>query len=288
MSSPDEPESPPERQAPEGSVCRAHPEIPAVATCPRCGNHACMVCWHPSVDRCDTCLKRDPSEAAPPLPWEQPTLSFPARLLGTIATALSPVKSAPAFGRDELQPALSFWLLTFVPLSLLSGVIPYTKTMEFSGPFVIKLQGTPLPDQAAIVMDVLQASLIGFALCLLQWVVFAAPYVSLARAYSDPRRRNVPLRTMLYRGFLIPAQQVIFMLLAWAFVARGAPEAQVAFLMLLSLVPLVLLLWTMWSAARLGAGVGPLMSFVVVVVPVTLWQYAQPALAKLLTHLKIV
>lgn len=288
MSTSDDPESTPDRDAPEGSACSAHPEIPAVATCPRCGNHACMVCWHASVDRCDTCLKRDPSEAAPPLPWEQPALSFPARLLGTLATALTPVKSAPAFGRDELQPALSFALITFAPLALLAGVIPYTKTMEFSGPFVIKLQGTPLPDHAAIVTDVVRASLIGFALCLLQWAVFTAPYVSLARAYGDPRRRNVALRTMLYRGFLIPAQQVIFMLLAWAFVARGAPEAQVAFLMLVSLIPLVLLMSTMWSAARLGVALGPLMSFVVVAVPITLWQYMQPALLKLLTYLKIV
>lgn len=269
-------------------MCRVHSDLPAVATCPRCGNHACMMCWHASVDRCDTCLKRDPSEAAPPLPWEQPGLGFAARLLGTIGTAFSPVKSAPAFGRDELVPALTFALITFVPLSLIAGVIPYTKTMEFSGPFVIKLQGTPLPDQAAIVLDVLRASVIGFALCLLQWAVFAAPYVSLARAYGDPRRRNVPLRTMLYRGFLIPAQQVIFFLLAWAFVARGAPEAQVAFLMLVSLVLLVLLLWTMWSAARLGVALGPLMSFLVVAVPITLWQYMQPALLKLLTYLKIV
>lgn len=277
------PKTPQDRSAPEGSFCRAHPETPAIATCPRCGDYACMVCWQPAVDRCDTCLLRDPTEAAPPLPWEQPELNFFQRLFGTLATAWQPVRSAPAFGRDELAPALTFALLTFIPLSLVAGVIPYTKTLLFSAPFKITLQGTPLPDQAAIVVDVLRASAIGFAQALAQWLVFTAPYASLVRAYGDPKRRNVPLRAMLYRGFLMPTQQVIFMLLAWALIHEGSSAPQAAFLVLLSLLPLILLLSTMWSAARLGGGLGPMVSFLVVIIPVTLWQYVGPLLATVLS-----
>jgi hypothetical protein len=240
------------------------------------------VCWQPAVDRCDSCLRRDPSEAAPPLPWEQPERSFVARLFGTIATSWSPVRSAPAFGRNEIAPALVFFALTFLPLSLICGIIPFTKTMLFSAPFKVVLQGTPTPDQNAILLDVLRASGIGFVQTAAQWLVFSAPYVSLVRSYGDPRRRNVPLRTMLYRAFLMPAQQVIFMLLAWAMVNEGSTAPQAAFLMLLSLIPLVLLLSTMWAAARLGSGLGPFVSFLVVIVPVTLWQFVGPLLGQLL------
>jgi len=281
MSSPD-PKHPEDRSAPEGSLCREHPETPAVATCPRCGDYACLVCWHPAVDRCDGCLKRDPTEAAPPIPWERSDISFAQRLFATIATARNPVRTAPAMARDDVMPALRFALLTFVPLALIVGVIPYTKTLLFSAPFKITLQGTPLPDQHTIVIDVLRASGIGFGASLLQWLVFATPYVSLVRAYGDPERRAAPLRAMLYRAFLLPLQQVIFYALAWVMLNEASTAPQAGFLMLLSLVPLVLLLSTMWSAARLGSGVGPVVSFVVVLIPVTLWQYVGPLVEQVL------
>lgn len=277
------PKEPLDRSAPEGSACRAHPETPAVATCPRCGDYACLVCWQPAVDRCDACLKRDPTEAAPPIPWELPELGFSARMLRTLATAMSPVRTAPAMGRDEVGPALWFALLTFVPLALLVGVIPFTKTLMFAGPFKITLQGSPDPN--AIVIDVLRASAIGFVASLTQWLVFATPYVSLVRAYSDPKRRNVPMRAMLYRAFLLPLQQVIFFGLAWAMLNESSNASQAAFLMLPSLVPLVLMLSTMWSVARLGSALGPILSFVVVIVPVTLAQFVGPLVEQLLLKL---
>lgn len=276
-----EPQQPLDRSAPEGSFCRAHPETPAIATCPRCGDYACLMCWQPVVDRCDTCLQRDPTEAAPPIPWEQPELSGLQRFARTIATAWSPVRTAPAMGRDEVGPALRFALLTFVPLALLSGVIPYTKTLLFSGPFKITLQGTPLPDQTAIAIDVARASMLGLVSSLALWLVYTTPYVSLVRAYGNPKRRNVPLRAMLYRGFLLPAQQLVLMALVWALWNEGSNPAQAGLLMMVSVVPLILMLVTMWFSARLGSGVGPMMSFVVVIVPFTLWQWVGPLLGQI-------
>jgi hypothetical protein len=184
--------------------------------------------------------------------------------------------------RDGVAPALQFGLLTFLPLALIVGIVPYTKTLLFSAPFKITLQGTPMPDQAAIVIDVLRAIAIGFAVSVAQWLVIAAPYVSLVRAYGEPKRRSVPLRAMLYRAFLLPLQQVSFYALAWVMLNEASTAPQAGFLMVLSLVPLVLMLSTMWSAARLGSGLGPVVSFVVVIIPLTLWQYVGPLIEKLL------
>lgn len=278
----EEPQKSSDRNAPDGSLCRAHPETPAVATCPRCGDYACLVCWQPAVDRCDSCLKRDPTEAAPPIPWERSDIGVAHRLFATIATARNPVRSAPAMARDEVMPALRFALLTFVPLALVAGVIPYTKTLLFSGPFQISLQGTPPPDQAAITIDVLRAVAIGFGASLANWLVLSTPYVSLVRAYGDPKRRSVPLRAMLYRAFLLPLQQLIFFTLAWAMLNATSTPPQAGFVALLSLVPVALLLFSMWSAARLGSGLGPVVSFLVVIVPFTLWNYVEPLVVKLL------
>jgi hypothetical protein len=153
----------------------------------------------------------------------------------------------------------------------------------FSAPFKITLQGTPLPDQNAIMLDVVRAIGIGLGASLLQWLVFAAPYVSLVRAYGDPKRRAVPLRAMLYRAFLLPSQQVLFYALAWAVLNETSTAPQAGLLMLISLVPLILIMSTMWSAARLGGGLGPVVSFLVVIIPVTLWQYVGPLVEKLLS-----
>src|ERR1700753_3302047 len=110
--------------APEGAVCAEHHDRPASFTCPRCGNYACMFCWHAVAERCDSCLKRDPAAAAPPLPWETREGSLLTRFFGTLVSALHPVHSAPAFARPGLRRALGFFALSAVPLAALAGVIP--------------------------------------------------------------------------------------------------------------------------------------------------------------------
>ncbi|MBZ0120391.1 MAG: hypothetical protein K8H88_25590, partial [Sandaracinaceae bacterium] len=74
---------------PEGASCAEHPERPAAVICPRCGNYACLACWHMTVRRCHACLMRDPAAAAPPIPWETQSNVF-ARFFGTLATAVRP------------------------------------------------------------------------------------------------------------------------------------------------------------------------------------------------------
>jgi hypothetical protein len=53
-----------------GPFCAVHPEVPATAACPRCGNFVCAGCWvriPGQADLCPACAARTPHEL---LPWD--------------------------------------------------------------------------------------------------------------------------------------------------------------------------------------------------------------------------
>jgi hypothetical protein len=270
----------PDHRAPDGAHCAEHPDRAAHFTCPRCGSYACLPCWHPSVSRCQQCLNRDPTEAAPPLPWEREGVSLPVRFFATLATALRPVRSAPAFAHDNVPAALRFLLLSVLPLALLAGVIPHTRTLLFEGDFRVKLVGHP--SSVGIALDVARAGLVEVGLTAVQLGCLLLPFLSLVRAYAHPQRKHAALRVLCYRMWLLPAALLFFYLAVWALPTPDPALLQqtppMGWLLVLSvrLLGTVLLILAMSATARLACGLGPWMSMVVVMVPVMLLLLVEP------------
>ena len=262
--------------APPGSVCAEHPERPATFTCPRCGNYACLFCWHAIAERCDTCLKRDPAAAAPALPWETQQGTGVSRFLRTLSSAFQPVQTAPAFARPGLRPALLFFALSALPMAALAGVIPRTKTLMFGSAFKIIVQGHP--SSTAIALDVAYAMAVQLLSFGIDFAALALPYTSLLRAYAAPDRSDAGLRVLFYRSWLAPFATLCLYLLAWMLPSEPSPEepARIYQLLLVGQLMLnILLLSAMRATARLACGIGALLSFVVVAIPLVVWTFAQ-------------
>lgn len=268
-------------------MCHLHPDRPALATCPVCGRGACIVCWHDVFDRCESCLRRDPTAVAPPVPWENPAGGGALRrMVDTLVTAVRPRITSPAFARAEVAPALRFALLTAVPLALLRGIIPYTHTLTFGPELAVIAQGDP--STVAVALDVLRAMGISLLVTGVGWCALALPYIHLAKAYGGPVARPATLRVMLYRAWLLPMSSqwatVPGLLLSFARWGLPADPSKVSLFIvgLADLLPLILLLFAMRSSARFAAGTGAVASFLVTVLPFVLLFVAQGLLAELL------
>jgi hypothetical protein len=236
-----------------------------------------MSCWHPSVQRCERCMLEDPAAAAPPIPFERSELSAAKRYFATLATALSPIRSAPAFASNDVRRALRFALLTMLPFALLAGVIPYTRTLQFEH-LAVTLLGAP--SELEIGLDVVRAMLVEGGLTALRFGCLFLPFVTLVRAYAPAERRNAAILAMLYRGWLLPAGQLFSYLVLWTLPPEAAnmvePPALWFLVLTITLVTRVLMMMTMGATARLACGLGPLMAFVVVIVPVMLQLLVDP------------
>ena len=266
----------PDHSAPEGAVCAEHAGRPAAFTCPRCGNYACIFCWHALSERCDACLKRDPAAAAPPIAWESHAGNVASRYLATLGSAFRPTRSAPAFARIEVSPALTFFLLSALPMAALAGVIPHTKTLMFGSSFAITIQGHP--SDAEIALDVVRAMGIQLAIFAAEFAALALPFTSLVRAYAEEAKRPAALRTLLYRGWLLPGASLLFFLGLWMLPPGPAPEMAsplISFVLMAQLTLNALLLLSMRASARLACGIAPLLSYTVVVVPLIIWMIVQ-------------
>lgn len=286
-----EPLDPLDRRAPEGMVCARHPDRPALARCPLCGRGACIVCWHDPFDRCESCLRDEPGAAAPPVPWEDPHGGGAIRrVVDTMVTALRPTATAPSFARPEVAPAVRFALLTALPLALLRGVVPYTHTLMFGDAFGVVVRGSP--GAAGIALDVARSMGISLLVVAVAWASLVLPYVSLAGAYGGPGARAAAMRVLLYRAWLVaiggltvtsPAGfGLLFSIAAWALPAPASQGAMIAVQLVDTVVPLMLLLFTMRAGARFGAGTGALASFVVTLVPFVLMLVLQGLLFDLI------
>lgn len=270
-------QEPPIETPPEGASCSEHTDRPALAVCPRCGGYVCLACWHHPIRRCHACLMRDPAAAAPPIPWEEPSRSFAVRFFATIASAFRPLATAPAFARGDAASARSFLMLSFVPLALLSAIVPFTHTLLFGPLFHVRVVGGA--DTTSIALDVARAAGIGLLSCSAQIVALALPYVSLTRAYAGQGHPAAPVRAVLYRAFLIPLGEVLFSLVLWG-APENAPGELVVFARLLQVIPLVLLFASLRATARMGAGAGPIASVVVTMVPFAAMVVVQGWLAE--------
>lgn len=268
-----EPQSP--HRAPPGAVCAEHHERPAAFTCPRCGNYTCIFCWHPIAERCDTCLKRDPAAAAPALPWETQQGSELTRFFRTLGGSFRPLHTAPAFARPGAKRAIRFFLLTAVPLAALAGIIPRTKTLLF-GNFSVILQGHPSTGE--IVLDVATAMGMQLLASSVEFAALALPYVSLTHAYAPPERHAAAVRVLLYRTWLSPFATLLMNVAAWLLPSSGGTEDLPRFMEPFAIAHMLLhllLLSSMRATVRLACGVGPLLSYVIVIISLVVCALVQ-------------
>ncbi len=255
---------------PEGASCAQHPEREAFVTCPRCGSYCCIACWHNSMRRCHYCLLREPG---PPVPWEDRARGIASRFAGTVADAFRPTLSAPKFATSSVGSAISFFALTFVPVALASGIIPYTRTLLF-GAGGVQLVGNPSTNEIAI--DVARAAGLGLLVEAAKILCLAVPYHSLSRAYATRGHPPAALSAMLYRGWLVPLVPLLLGLLTWPLPVDAGESASLMIVSMGSLVPLLVLLSSMLATARMASGVGPIAALIVVLVPFVVMMVGIP------------
>jgi hypothetical protein len=246
-----------------------------------------MTCWHPSVTRCQRCMLENPAEAAEPIAWERRELSPQRRFFGTLGSAFRPMRSAPAFAGGDVRSAWRFALLTIVPAALLGGIVPHTRTLLFEG---LSIEVLGKVTSFEIAFDVVRAMLVELLLSCVRIGCLFFPYVSLVRAYGPAERHLAAARALLYRGWLLPTSMLFSYLAIWMLppadqVAMGEAPALWFFIAGVDLTSRVLLMMTMGATARLACGMGPWISFVVVIIPVTLQLVVEQVVPGLVTQL---
>jgi hypothetical protein len=171
--------------------------------------------------------------------------------------------------------ALRFFLLTAVPLAALSGIIPHTKTLLFGNAAII-VQGHPTTIEIAL--DVLRAMGMQLGTFSVELAAIALPYVSLTRAYAPAERHAAAARVLLYRSWLSPFATMFINIASWILPSSGGSDGFPKFFepfaighMLLNL----LLLSSLRATLRLACGIGPLLSYVIVIVSVIVWALVQ-------------
>jgi hypothetical protein len=247
---------------PEGARCAEHPDRPATYRCPGCGRNVCSFCWNDDVSHCRTCGESGPREKASAVPFEDTSRSLPSRIVSTFAAAFRPQENALGFARCRPAFALRFLLISALPLSLISGVIPNTKTLLFGPGLHVNLVGTPA--DLDIVVDVLRAMVFQLLFDGLLLAALVFPFVSLARSYGRPQCASSAIGTMFYRYWLVPAAMAGSYISFWI-----SPDEKIAAVagFVISILALYFLIRAMWSTARIPCAVGPLWSIAVVGVP---------------------
>lgn len=281
--------------SPEGTTCRSHEARPALCVCPRCRANICAFCFIAEYRRCHRCVVDAPEELAKPLPFEE---RLGRGLLATMKSALSPAKSAASFAFGTSKRAFLFFLLTFTPLALLRGIVPYTHLVHFGPTFTIRVHADATSER--LVLDVAAACGLALAESLVVFLALFLCYRSLAVAFGRPSSGEIATRLALYRAFLIPLgaftavqtsagvapdlHGVLVNLVYWGMPPR--PNLMMLVIVLLAATPVVLLFVSMRSVARLVMGVEPSVSFALATVPwllsVIVFSLVHEALAPLI------
>jgi hypothetical protein len=208
-----------------------------------------------------------PEEVSLPIPWETQGVSWWSGLTGTLRQAFAPTANAPALAHGDVRSALSFALLTWLPLAALQGIIPYTHTLLF-GERTVALPGhTP---SALVALDVARAMALGVLLGAVQLAAMGLAFASLSRAYgaAGVATASTAWRTVLYRAFIVLLLPTLMGgglmpsdLTASAMLFSGFYDPTVY--TLIAVVGGVWLLTTLRTSARLAQGVGSGMSFLI-------------------------
>lgn len=267
---------------PYGMACEHHDERPAIATCPSCGEHACVECWHQAVDACHYCVVQKPESLILAPAWERGG-NFIFNFGQTIADAFRPSRSALSMHGNRLGPAIFFFLLTALPLALLSGVIPFTHYLQFGRFFSVEVLHSA--STSVLQQDVLLAAALGLVLNGLQWIAMMLPFGTIAAAFSvspeypaisgadlpDERHPNafrILVRAALYRAWLLPLagrHGLFFGLLLWA-TPETMPSSILLVFTMVTVVPLLLWFIHLRASARMTLNAGVLASFLAIVV----------------------
>lgn len=250
---------PPFRRPREGASCAYHPETEAVVRCVLCDKDVCFGCFFPEHARCQRCVETHPDEVAEAVPFECARVGRVRGFWRTIGAAFRPYATAPSFAIGEsLVFPFVFALLTFVPLAMIRGIIPYTTRLHF-GPFGA-VNVTAGSDAKRLVLDVFRASGLSLAESLLQVAVMAVCYVSLSSAFGRPEVRRIATRTVAYRAFLLPfagKYGLLPMLLAWLAPAHLVTDLSLLTFGAIPLVPLAIALQrSVRSTGRVDVGPG--------------------------------
>lgn len=263
-------------RAPEGSLCHRHQDRQAYVTCPLCHKHCCAFCYHSRFGRCESCLQLDPASAVAPVPFEEDR-GFVSRVGMTLLNAFQPSMTAPAFARSEHRAALRFLLLTALPLSLLAGVIPHTRSLLFADG-VIHVLGRPTG--GAMALDLGRAMAVQLALDAVHLMALWLPFVSLLRAYAGEEKAEYGRRALLYRAWLLPASTLLTGLILWPQsepTAGQSPAQGVLFLLAFpQLLPIFLLL-AMGYTARYACALSTMWSILIVIIAATVSAFASDA-----------
>lgn len=233
-----------------------------------------------------------PGVASPfPMPWEDTSRSLVARFWGTLTNALAPVRGVPALCTGSVGPAVTFALVTALPLMLVWGIMPFTHTLLFRPPF--QVAPTSAAQDMPVWFDVVKAMGIGFVISLAAQLSWALPFMSLLRAFADARLPQavvsiVSKRFVLYRAWLVPFGWLAFQLVGWATPEGTAEPVLMLALVFFRFVPHVLvLLGAQATAATLGAsalgalGVALVPAIMQEVVGLTIGHYATQLLPEL-------
>jgi hypothetical protein len=204
------------------------------------------------------------------LPWETQQGSPLVRYLRTLASSFRPVLMAPAFARPGIRRAWTFFLLSALPAAALAGIIPRTKTLMF-GNLAVVVQGHPTA--AEIALDVLRAMALQLGACTVELIAFGLPYLSLVQAYTPSERHHAATRALLYRSWLSPFAAVVFYTTLWLTPSNEA-FANLVY-NLTSVFMHLMFLSSLRATARLACGIGPLMSYVIVLVSLTVYMLGQ-------------
>lgn len=209
-----------------------------------------------------------------PLPAFERSGPFVVRLFASIREGWQPRLTATSFAvGDGGGAALAFAILTFIPLTALYGIIPFTHTMRFGGVFGIE----HIPSTMTTETDVVNAMGIGLLVLGVEALLFGAAYVSLANAFGKAppgagttNVRVIALRAVLYRAWLFPMAGMLglpVMLATWAMPKDSGGSGLVFLVLLVGVVPLVVHFVGMREAARRSCGVSDGASIIVVLVP---------------------
>jgi len=246
-----------------GAHCADHPDREAAVRCVMCDRDVCFSCFFADLDRCQRCVEQHPEEVTDPIPFE--TRGMIRGFFPTIASAFSPRHSAPAFGiGDSIARPTIFLLMTFVPIALLRGVIPYTHRMQF-GPLA-HVTFTAGSTTRSLAVDAIRAAGLSLLECSLYLVAFGLCFVSLAGAFGRDGAKRIAIRALFYRAFLLPlgGLGLLVALTAWL----GPPalgSAEVVYV--LGALPLVLFTMALQRSVRSVGRVDLVPGLLVVVVP---------------------
>ena len=187
-----------------------------------------------------------------PLPWEDPSASWPRKLFATLAATFAPLRSIHAVANGTIGPALSFAVVSAVPFMCVWAILPFTYTLLFKPEFGLEV--LQHAGQLAMVLDILRSLAIGLLISVITLFSWTLPFASLVQAFSNGSREAAPKlaawRTSLYRTWFVSLGMTLFSLVTWGMPKDPDPLVIEMAMLSLQILPRILLLIHCHTMAR--------------------------------------